>query len=337
MAIYNPLEHFFSIAVIFTLIISSVFYVSNGRKKELMEEKVLLYSFASFWLSMAAIRTFFYVSDNLLEGTYIGDLDLIFLTYDLGNYIVLYFYLYLFIYAFINIIILCLMFIWFSLKSKKEFQTVSSIVTVGFALVLVGWAFESMIIKALNIISPIFPLIFILIGSIFAVVPLLVDIDFFSNRITNWLVLALIVGILVYLGLTVFTNLPLYMIGQVLLTISAILLVVALNYIIILIIRRKKLPVITESIEKRSLEDFIKAFTRPTSISYDEIETAREKRLCLVCKSRISFLNYTCPKCKTLYCTKCSEALSKLENVCWVCDTIIDKFAPTRNKDKPTK
>ena len=66
--------------------------------------------------------------------------------------LVLYFYLYFFIFIFIDVVCLSIMFIWFSIKSKQEFQTISSVMTIGFTIFLIGWAFETIIIKDLNII-----------------------------------------------------------------------------------------------------------------------------------------------------------------------------------------
>ena len=36
-----------------------------------------------------------------------------------------------------------------------------------------------------------------------------------------------------------------------------------------------------------------------------------------------------CTDCGTFYCTKCSNALSDLENVCWACNTPIDISKPS--------
>ena len=39
---------------------------------------------------------------------------------------------------------------------------------------------------------------------------------------------------------------------------------------------------------------------------------------------------YTCPACDALYCIKCSDSLSNLENACWVCNTPFDESKPTK-------
>ncbi|MFX1575150.1 MAG: hypothetical protein ACFFB0_20635 [Promethearchaeota archaeon] len=39
---------------------------------------------------------------------------------------------------------------------------------------------------------------------------------------------------------------------------------------------------------------------------------------------------YTCPTCDAMYCITCSEALSNLENACWVCNTAFDESKPVK-------
>lgn len=331
------MERFFSSVAIILLIISSLFYFYHGRKKEIVHEKILMYGFASFWICIALARALFYFSDYLLEGTYTGDLNIIIQTYNIGSYILLYFYLYLFTYILINIIALSIMFIWFSIKSKKEFQIISSVVTIGFALTLIGWVFEATTIKVLNIISPAIPSVFIILGAIITIFPLIIDLEFFSSRLANWLILVSITGILLFLGLTVFTSLPLGIISQIIIWCSAIALISVIAYIAIQISKRIRTPLTPTNDNKVEFKDFIKIFTKPTTITVEEIELYKEKGLCLVCKSKISRLNYVCPKCNALYCVKCSEALTNLENACWVCETPFDDSKPVKINKKINK
>jgi predicted amidophosphoribosyltransferase len=92
----------------------------------------------------------------------------------------------------------------------------------------------------------------------------------------------------------------------------------------------KRLRPISTPIDKEVLPDFIKTFTKPSTVSIEEVELCRKEGLCLVCKSKVSRLNYLCPKCNALYCIKCSEALTNLENMCWVCDTPFDESTPLK-------
>ncbi len=63
-------------------------------------------------------------------------------------------------------------------------------------------------------------------------------------------------------------------------------------------------------------------------ITEEEISFHLERKICVVCKGDVSRVNYMCPKCNTLYCVNCSEALSNLENMCWVCNEPFDEAKP---------
>ena len=124
-----------------------------------------MYGFASFWLSLSILKFFFFTLDYWLEGTYTGDIITIIESYDELNYILLYFYLYLYSYVLLNILFLIIIFIWFSIKSEKEFQSISSLVTIGFSFVLIGWLFEAIPIKEASVFIPFLPPMFIIIGT----------------------------------------------------------------------------------------------------------------------------------------------------------------------------
>lgn len=78
---------------------------------------------------------------------------------------------------------------------------------------------------------------------------------------------------------------------------------------------------------------------RPDSITEEEITFHKEKKICLVCKARALKFTYICPECEALYCMNCAQALTNLENTCWVCETIIDDRKPSKPymKDKIEK
>jgi len=77
-------------------------------------------------------------------------------------------------------------------------------------------------------------------------------------------------------------------------------------------------------------EGLFRLTKRPDNITEEEVIFHREKKICLVCKSRVAKFNYICPKCDALYCMKCAQALTDLENVCWVCDSSIDDSKPVK-------
>ena len=284
-----------------------------------------MYGFASFWFSIALARAFFYFSDYFLEGTYTGDLSIIIQTFDIVNYIFLYFYLYIFIYILANVICLSLMFIWFSIKAKQEFQSLSSVMAIGFTIFLIGWVFETNMLKILNVVPPAIPPIIVIIGAIVALSPLIVNFELFSRTLANWIVLILIICIFVFLSLISLTNLSLSMISLILILISSFVLIMVIIYIINYVVKSLRVQETPLGKEKEELKDFLKIFTKPKTITEQEVNFSIEKKMCLVCKSKVSRLNYVCPECEVLYCVRCSNTLSTLENACWVCETPFDE------------
>ncbi len=90
----------------------------------------------------------------------------------------------------------------------------------------------------------------------------------------------------------------------------------------------------TQSMDKSVHPDIWGMFTRPGTITEEEVSISKEKKVCLVCKNEVSRINYLCPECKTFYCLKCSEALSNLENQCWACNVPIDESKPIKPFEK---
>ena len=81
-------------------------------------------------------------------------------------------------------------------------------------------------------------------------------------------------------------------------------------------------------------QDILKIFTKPQKLTEEEVSISKEKKICLVCKGKISRLNYICPDCNTFYCVKCSKALGNTENACWVCETPFDESKSVKLPEK---
>ena len=76
-------------------------------------------------------------------------------------------------------------------------------------------------------------------------------------------------------------------------------------------------------------------FVKPDFIDNDELTLYKERKICLVCKGDATgFEVYICTDCGILYCLKCAKALSNLENICWACNTPIDKSKPIKPLEK---
>ncbi|MFX0058476.1 MAG: hypothetical protein ACFE85_11765 [Candidatus Hodarchaeota archaeon] len=309
----------------------SVLYIYRGAKGKDKQERFLMHGFGVFWLNIALVRLFFFIIDTNFEGFYLGNLIAIFETFDIVNYIILYFYLYLYIFEFIIVIMLSMLFVWSSIKSKREFQAISSVISIGFVVIVIGWAFEAIIIKNVNPVFRTLPSLFVIIGSLIAISPLIGYSEFFSKPLIRLLIFVMIGLIATFLVLTLFFNLPLFIVVLIFIFIAIFVLILVVGYIIYFYAKQRQRESETR---KDEIKNTISMFTRPPKITVEEAKFYREKGLCIVCKNKIARLNYVCPSCNIFYCVKCSEALTKLENACWVCDNPFDETKPVRLEQK---
>ncbi|MFX1487988.1 MAG: hypothetical protein ACFFBI_02500 [Promethearchaeota archaeon] len=314
--VFDPIERFFSSMAIFMLLICSILYFSKGLKKKDKNEKILLTGFGVFWLTIAVSRVFFYIIDYLLEGTYTGDLNDIMQTYDVVNYIYLYFYLYLYFYVFFSTIIVILLFIRSSIKADREFQVISSVITFGLALFLVGWILELIMIKSLTLFFPSLSPVLIIIGVFVASSPQIFYFESFSKPITKGIVLVMISLLVVFIISMLFINLQLIDLILMIIWIATFTMIIIIGYIIYVYTKKEE-----PAIKKDELQDTLKVFTKPLTFSVEDVKYSREKGFCLVCKNKISGLSYICPNCEAWYCLKCCDALIELEDACWGCET----------------
>jgi hypothetical protein len=85
---------------------------------------------------------------------------------------------------------------------------------------------------------------------------------------------------------------------------------------------------------KEGIEEILEIIGKRRDVTEEEVTYFREKKICLVCKGKVGGFNFICPQCDALYCTKCAQALTKLENACWSCNGPIDKSKPVELEDK---
>ena len=77
---------------------------------------------------------------------------------------------------------------------------------------------------------------------------------------------------------------------------------------------------------------------RTSRLTEEEVSISKEKKICLVCKGKVSGYNiFICPTCDALYCKNCALALETLENACWVCNAPIDPSKPVKREIKETE
>lgn len=73
---------------------------------------------------------------------------------------------------------------------------------------------------------------------------------------------------------------------------------------------------------------------RPQKVTEEEVSVSKERKICLVCKGGGMRYSYICPECNAIYCVKCANSLSNMENACWVCETPFDESKPVKASQK---
>lgn len=210
--------------------------------------------------------------------------------------------------------------------AKKELKAATSFIILGTLLIANSTIFTNPIIMMAGAMPSILLPLSLITGTILCVAPTFVNPKFFLRSTSYWYVFcASVIGYSVFLLIVAIIFLPQYFI---------------LGAFIMLIFYSLECAFFLKSVLKeerartRKSVDVIGVFTRPETITEEEVWVSKEKKICLVCKKEILRANYICPECKTFYCKNCSEALSNLENMCWVCDTPFDESKPSKLIEK---
>lgn len=227
-----------------------------------------------------------------------------------------------------NLMMAVLVLIIFTNWSKFEYRIKASFILLG--CVCIGWAggfIGISIIYERNILPVWSCALLFCIGGFIMITALFIDPksrSMFYNLIFFCNIFILILQI-IFLLVEVYAGLPI--------PIIILTLVFTLFYIYILITNIKAIKshrvgsILSE--EKESHPNILGIFVRPQKLTEEEVTVAKEKKICLICKNKVSrFDLYICPECDTLYCENCAKTLSDLENICWVCETPFDLSKP---------
>jgi hypothetical protein len=175
-----------------------------------------------------------------------------------------------------------------------------------------------------------------MLGAVISLIPIIINPKTHSNTHQLWILLGSIpIALGVFISIIFILYIDLLSLN---LLINGIIILIFLSlafYRVIIIINTEQDP------SAKIPLNIIEMFTKPPSLSKQDILFHKEKQLCLVCKNPILGYIYICPKCKALYCAKCSISLTNLENRCWVCDKQIDDSKPIKelpiDDSKPIK
>ncbi len=209
--------------------------------------------------------------------------------------------------------------------SATEFKAIASLLFISFLFFFMGIFLYNPVVKNSNVIPVSISPIFFIMGASIAASPLIIKPEYVSRPSLYWGVIGSItlgIGLLVNFIIIFYGLPPLYsFLG---LTLAVIL--------VFVLLRIKK--VIQVEITGRDAEqgpNILAMFARPQRVTEEEVSISKEKKICLVCKGKLARYNiFLCPECNTFYCSKCANALSDLENACWVCEVPFDESKPVR-------
>jgi len=384
--IWDPYERlFWGIAIAFAMMCGG-FLINRGRKREIFNEKIIMFGLASLPIGFAVTLLFtylqaFYVPGTIINNTFLGNLNakpmpdayelfarLSFISLGMINvFFVLAFeiivkrtrYLLTAIFTIIvlmeiilpmitnrgpeiardiyNILIMLglvfmvpIVLYYYTKWSRLKFKAVSSFLFFGFILFITSLNLAKSSHKDLAVYPLVLGPLFLILGCFVTILPTIVNPTVISRPIM-WIALYTI---------STFTLLIVFTIINVLRGIKPwyvpLLYVVSIIFISIMVFisfRNIRSEVITVK-QKRYKErepGVLGIFSRPEKITEEEVSISKEKKICLVCKSKIGGFSFMCSDCGAFYCLKCTEALINLENMCWACNTPMDPSKPVKH------
>ena len=209
--------------------------------------------------------------------------------------------------------------------AEYEFKAIISLLLIGFMLILSGFLLYNVTLFNLHENFYLLPPILVIVGSLITITPIIINPVNHSNIQKYWLFFGIIpiaLGVSIMIIFLIFIEL--LSIAIILNTLIIMVFLFFTFYQIIILIKNQQEPLTKIPI------NILDLFTKPPSLSKEDLLFNKEKHLCLVCKNQIIGYTYICPSCKALYCPKCSKSLTDLENSCWVCSSPIDKSKPVR-------
>jgi len=388
--IWDPSERFLWGMALTIALMCGIYFIYKARKREVFNEKFMMYGLSSLPLGFAISLIFTYfqvfqVQGNFINNTFYGDYKIVgqyyevlgrlsYISLGIGGlfyvlafdiiikrtkYSLTIFYVILIVIEIIlplegslfNIpfsqmarivfnfpIILGLLILVpvvlykYTKWSDLEFKAVSSFLLYGFLLFVISLFLAKKVHKNLNAYPLILGPILLILGCCITILPTIINPKIISRALTYWILFTVLAipFLIVMLYIDIIKGLAFPYIIEFLVTF------VFVYIIFFFIIKNIRSEIVSEGQEaEKGLESKVLGiFTRPQKVTEDDVIFHRERKICLVCKGKLIRSIYLCPECDALYCIKCSEAISTMENECWACYTPIDPDKPVKLKEK---
>ncbi len=215
--------------------------------------------------------------------------------------------------------------------AKKELKAATSFIILGTILIANSTIFTNPIIMMTGAMPSILLPLSLLTGTILCVAPTSLKSKFFLQSTSFWYVFcAGVIGYSVFLFIFTIIFIP-----ELAIFAFILLIFFSVEFMFFLKSLLKE-----EGVSTKKSVGVIGVFTRPETITEEEVSVSKEKKICLVCKGKLGGFNtyiFMCSDCNAFYCEKCSKALSNLENSCWACNAPIDPSKPSKPFEQEEK
>lgn len=233
------------------------------------------------------------------------------------------------------IMISCGILLYYAIKSRLEFKAIASLILIAISLAGGSTTFANPDLMKFEVMPIYVAPITMIIAAIIGIAPTIIDPEYFSRALGFWIFCASVIFSLL-ISLTILFiiwsfNLGLELYFSMNTSIYIIIDIFLFRIIFKNILQERK------GIVKRQDDSTINVlgiFSKPKSLTEEEVSLYRDKAVCLVCKGKIDGISYICGNCRALYCEKCLKALIDLENMCWACDSPLDKSKPVKKLEE---
>ncbi len=217
--------------------------------------------------------------------------------------------------------------------SRVEFKALSSFLILGIFLIGFGNSLGWRVWKSLNIFPLMLGPILFILGCLILLAPTWLNPERILRNTFYWKILASLI-LFSYCSLTLISFIFGLDVRFILYNIFTIITIFILFYFSL---RNIKSEIYSKREEPHgeTHPDVLSIFTKPQKVTEEEVSVSKEKKICLVCKGKVSrYEVYLCPDCEAIYCHKCARAVENLENACWVCEKPFDESKPVKKLEE---
>lgn len=230
-----------------------------------------------------------------------------------------------------NVVTFGLMLYIFTKWTRAEYKSLSAILYCGFINLGFGAFLEIDTTKMSNVFPVEIAPVFLIASGICFSIPLLIDPKHLSRPKALWNAVGAysIATVVLFTVVAIVFTMPS---DWILVGFMVILLFFIMYYSTLRIIKAE-----ARYAKPADAPNVLEMFVRPQKLNEEEISISKEKKICLVCKGKLSRQIYICPGCGAFFCCKCADALSDHENMCWVCQQPFDEAKPSQPHDEAEK